>query len=378
MRKDEDSRTQSEEDDPSIDRGLKHESAERIFRLLQFLIANECTRKDVFSRLAFYYKIDVAAPEEYDRSRRAARMFERDIKFLENQGFEIQKIKVKGQLARYHLVRGSGPSATFLFTETDVDNLTLIYNLFADPTQHARIDPTQPLPAPVTRNPFADDMLVLIDKLVMTLPDEQRQKFERGVRKPYVYFDISPVADYLPSRAIIDIIVRAISLRQQVQFGYTPTHRQQDVIFHEHIDPYYIIYMEGHFYLIGYNHKVNQILEYRIDRVLIETLKLEPNMIDVEQRRHPTEFTFWIDSKLVKHGLSQRWLTHTLEREEVDLDKNGKERRRVLVRASAYNEWRVIQQLLKYGEQVEIVEPLRLREKMRRTVQSMYDLYNAT
>ena len=28
--------------------GLKHESAERIFHLLQFLMANECTRKDVF------------------------------------------------------------------------------------------------------------------------------------------------------------------------------------------------------------------------------------------------------------------------------------------------------------------------------------------
>ena len=63
--------------------GLKHESAERIFRLLQFLTANECTRKDVFEHLAFYYKIDDAAPAELTTSRRADRMFERDIKFLE-------------------------------------------------------------------------------------------------------------------------------------------------------------------------------------------------------------------------------------------------------------------------------------------------------
>ena len=190
--------------------GLKHESAERIFHLLQFLMANECTRKDVFARLASYYKIDAVASADHDRSRRADRMFERDIKFLEDQGFEIQKIKSRGQLARYHLVEGSGPRATFLFTETDVDNLAHIYNLFADPTQYVRIDPTQPLPSPITRNPFADEMLALIEKLVVTLPPEQRKDFDHGVRKPYVYFNISPVADYLPSRAIIDVIVHAI------------------------------------------------------------------------------------------------------------------------------------------------------------------------
>jgi|SRR6266487_1539885 len=72
--------------------GLKHESAERIFRLLQFLMANECTRKDVFERLAFYYKVDTAASSESNHSRRADRMFERDINFLEDQGFEIKKI----------------------------------------------------------------------------------------------------------------------------------------------------------------------------------------------------------------------------------------------------------------------------------------------
>jgi hypothetical protein len=65
--------------------GLKHESAERIFRLLQFLTANECARKDVFEHLAFYYKIDDVAPAEPTTSRRADRMFERDIKFLEEQ-----------------------------------------------------------------------------------------------------------------------------------------------------------------------------------------------------------------------------------------------------------------------------------------------------
>ena len=125
--------------------GLKHESAERIFRLLQFLTANECTRKDVFEHLAIYYKIDDAASAEPTTSRRADRMFERDIKFLEEQGFEIKKVKVRAKPTRYSLIKGSGPRATFLFTESEVDSLALLYTLFADPTRYAKVDHTQPI-----------------------------------------------------------------------------------------------------------------------------------------------------------------------------------------------------------------------------------------
>jgi predicted DNA-binding transcriptional regulator YafY len=355
-------------------RGLKHEAAERIFRLLQFLMANECTRKDVFEQLAFYYKIDTAAFPEQPHSRRADRMFERDIKFLEEQGFEIKKVKARGQLARYSLVKGSGPQTAFLFTQTEVDSLALLYNLFADPTRYAQIDLTHPLPQQPARNPFAEEMVALIERLVTSLPTEQKKNFTRWVQKPYVYFNISPVSDYLPYRTTIDLIVHAISVRQQIQFGYISTQRHNPT-FHEHIDPYYIIYLEGHFYLIAYSHKMNQFFEYRVDRIQWETLKMQPDMIDVERRRHPVEFRFWLDSSLAKSGVSQRWLTQTLEREEIDLDEHGRERRRVLVRATAYSEWRVIQQILKYGEKAEIVEPPHLREKMKETVRRMYQFY---
>src|SRR5579864_751332 len=120
----------------------------------------------------------------------------------------------------------------------------------------------------------SEDMLALIEKLASTLPAEQKEQFDRWIRKPYIYFNIATVADYLPHRSTIDTIVQAISIREQLQFAYMPSHREQDVIFHEHIDPYYVTYLDGHFYLIGYNHKVNQFLEYRIDRIKHEGLKM--------------------------------------------------------------------------------------------------------
>jgi predicted DNA-binding transcriptional regulator YafY len=365
-------RLASEESDSN---NLKHESAERIFRLLQFLSANECTRKDVFEHLAVHYRIDDVAPLEQQTSRRADRMFERDIKFLEDQGFEIKKVRGKARPTRYSLVKGSGPRATFLFTQAEVDSLALLHNLFADPTRYAQADPQQPLPQQVSRDPFSEGILALIEKLVATLPQEQREQFEHVVYKPFVYFSVPIVIDYLPYRAIVDTIVRAILHHQQIQFEYRSVQRVQNAVLHEHIDPYYIIYMEGHFYLIAYSHKMNQFFEYRIDRIQGESLKEEPNTIDMERRRQPITFRFWIDANIAKRGLSQRWLTQTIEREEAYLDEQGRERCRVLVRATAYNEWRVIQQLLKYGEKVELVEPLRLRKQMRDVVGRMWSFY---
>jgi predicted DNA-binding transcriptional regulator YafY len=57
------------------------------------------------------------------------------------------------------------------------------------------------------------------------------------------------------------------------------------------------------------------------------------------------------------------------------LDEHGRERRRVLIRATTYNERRVIQQLLKYGDKAELVSPPHLREQIQRIVQRMNSFY---
>ena len=98
-------------------------------------------------------------------------------------------------------------------------------------------------------------------------------------------------------------------------------------------------------------------------------------MIDTIRQRPLVEFSYWIDGDIAKLGLSERWLTQTTEREEVYVNSEGHEKRRVLVRAKAHNEWRVIQQLLKYGDQAELIEPANLREQMRQVVVHMMSFY---
>lgn len=139
-------RQPTDEDTGHTSSGSRNGQTGRILCLLQLLMFNECTRKDVFERLASYYNIDPVAPDAQNGSRKADRTFERDIAFLEEQGFELKKVKTSEKSISYSLMKGSGPHMPLLFTTTEVDGLALLYNMFADPTRYAQIDPTQPLP----------------------------------------------------------------------------------------------------------------------------------------------------------------------------------------------------------------------------------------
>lgn len=363
-------------DEEADSSGPRYETTERIFRLLHLLtVNNNCTRQDIFERLRDYYNVSESDdPVVSSSSQRAGKMLLRDIKFLEKMGYEIHKSRI-GRRLHYSLIKGSGPTSVFLFNQTELDVLILLHTLFADPTKYAQVDATEPLPSPSSRNPFAEDIQSLIERLAATLPAEQKKYFDRWVRKPFLYFNLDTVTDYLPHRATIDITLQAISHRQQLRFEYASMHRQQGATPHESVDPYYILHQEGHLYLIGYSHKMNTFYEYRIDRIKAESIKRLPRMIDGERRQRPIEFSYWIDGSIAKSGLSHRWLSQTIEREEIYIDEQGKQKSRVLVRAKAYSEWRIIQQLHKYADKVELVDPPKLRERMRQEVERMYRLY---
>jgi predicted DNA-binding transcriptional regulator YafY len=365
-------------DEKDSDPALKYRVVERILRLLQLLLAHECTRLEIFEHLAAYYRVDESVTGRVSSSRRADRMLERDIKVLEEQGFEIRKVKARGRPTRYSLVKGSGPAVQFFFRESEVDILALLYNLFTDPARSRKHTHTGALVLPTTQtshNPFAEDILSFMQKLAATLSHDQLQHFEKRITKPSVHLNLTTAADYLPFRKTIDIIEQAILQRQQISFEYTAVRSKKGPVDHNHVDPYYIVHLDGQFYLIGYSNEINQFIEYRIDRIIGDSIKILPHMIDTIRQRPMVEFSYWIDGDIAKFGLSERWFTQTTEREEVYVDSEGHEKHKVLVRAKAHNEWRVIQQLLKYGDQAELIEPTNLREHMRQVVARMMSFY---
>jgi predicted DNA-binding transcriptional regulator YafY len=364
-------------DELAISLEPRYEHTRRILRILILLNSNDCTREDIFARMKEDYHIGededqrVLAP-----SGRVGKMLRRDLQALESVGYEIVTTG-KGQATRYHLVKGSGPFSPFLFSQPEIDTLILLHTLFADPAKYAPANAVHPLPAPAPHNPFAEQIVVLVERLAATLPDSQKKYFDRWVRKPFVYLNMDTVTDYLPHRETIDTLVRFISARQQIQFEYGSMQRQQETLHHNEVDPYYIVYQDGHLYLIGYSHQTTSVLEYRIDRIKAGSIQPSPShkLIDVERQPRPIEFRFWLDKRLVRSGLSQRWLSQTIEREEPYFDDQSKPRSRVLVRATAHSEWRILQQMHRYGDKAELIDPPELREKMQREVERMYRLY---
>lgn len=368
----------------------KYETTERVFRLLRLLSINECTLREIFERLQDFYHISdeelfsaKALPE------RTRKMFLRDVRFLRTMGYTIHTIRESNAPARYRADKNSGPETVFLFNQSELDALSLLYTLFADPTKHTQIAAKQasltrsadlseaaspePLPEPSPRSPFAINILALIDHLTAALPEPQKRYFDQWSKKPYIYFNMDLATDYLPHRSTIDTIVKAISHRCQIRFDYTALYRDSPIP-HGPVDPYYIIQQDGHLYLISYNHQKNDYTEYRIDRIIPKSVKETSGTINSDYRRRPIEFRYWVYGNMAKKPQSLRWLKQAIEREEVYVEQ-GKTKRKVLVRAQAYSDWRILQQLQRYGDQVELVSPPYLRQRMKQQAERIAGYY---
>jgi len=354
-------------------------NVERILRLIHLLSANTCTQQDVFERLRDYYPVDTEhGNTQRASSRTAYGMLRRDLLFLSRMGYEVKKEQETRGTTRYALVNGTGPVSPLLFMQEELAMLAMLYTMFLDPNKPVSIDLKQPLSTQAFRHPFAHDILVLIERLMSTLAPEQRRHFEHYIQKPLLYCNLEAVTEYRPHRATIDEIDKAIARRQQLSFEYISSPPSRGTT-HAQVDPYYVVQQDGHIYLVGYSYDPvskykNRIFEWRVDRIKADSIQLQHGTIDSTHRSKAITFHYWADKNLVKGELSQRWLTYDIEREET-VGEGKQRRQRFLIRAQAYSEWRIIQQLHKYGDKVELIDPPELLRQMRQEVKHMYGLY---
>ena len=108
-------------------------------------------------------------------------------------------------------------------------------------------------------------------------------------------------------------------------------------------------------------------MEFRIDR--LKEIELMPGKSSRRRRRATTQFTYRLSWRIASTGVSERFLN-----QQIDYQKDGS----AIVHAEGYSEFRIIQNMLRYGEQAEIIDPPYLREKMRQVVKVMSGLYEST
>ncbi|MFL5807585.1 MAG: helix-turn-helix transcriptional regulator [Roseiflexaceae bacterium] len=310
--------------DASLTRSLLRFSA-----LIAALRDGPLERPDLLERLG----------DAYPRTASARPMIDRDVKHLAELGIVIEISRTRPP--RYTL-RGGAP----LFSAEELRALALVRDTFGE------------------RHPQTALMRALLERLTNNLSEREQQTYARrqALRAP-----VQPAIDYTPYVPLIAQLEDAISKRQMVAFAYRAGGRARATP-HRRVEPYEIEYYERHFYLVAYTHNSRQMLDFRLDRIDAGSFqllaRLPPGM---EHAREPIAFRYRLAAELARGELSQRFEQQRV----VERLPNGD----VIIEAEGRSDFFIVQTLLRYRANAELLEPAELREKMAEEVRGLAAVY---
>jgi predicted DNA-binding transcriptional regulator YafY len=178
---------------------------------------------------------------------------------------------------------------------------------------------------------------------------------------------VQPAIDYTPYAPLIARLEDAIGRRQMVSFAYRPGGQARATL-HRRVEPYEIEFYERHFYLVAYTHNSRQTLDFRVDRIQGDTFelleRLPPGM---EHARRTITFRYRLAAELARGEISQRFESQRL----VERLPNGD----AIVEAEGRSDFFIVQALLRYRGNAELLEPEWLREKMIEEVRRLAAVY---
>jgi len=309
----------SELDHPALVRRLR--------ALLNALRAAPLARHELLAQLG----------DAYPQTASARRMIDRDILHLARLGIMIEKTNTRPPI---YTLRGGTPA----LSDADLRALALVRDTFG------------------SKHPQFTAISALLDTLTLGLNPEQRAEYARrqASRAP-----LQPAIDYTPHAATIARLELAISQHEIITFRYTNSRGLSST--HE-VEPYEIEYYERHFYLVAYHLTTRQLLDYRIDRVAgIRTVQTLPAHLSRTHERTAITFRYRLAAVLARGEISQRFENQRI----IERLPNGD----VIVEAEGRSDFFIIQMLLRYRGNAELLEPAWLREKMAAEVAKLAHLY---
>ncbi len=301
----------------------------RMHALIAALRDGALTRSELIARVATVY------PSGVDNARR---MIDRDIADLAALGIVIERHE---KPVSYHL-RGGLP----VFTADELRTLALVRDSF---------DP---------RHPQFGRISALLQRLSGGLTLTERRQYEiRAARRA----PVRPAIDYRPYSETIETLERAIALREPICFRYRSTRGRERE--HSYVEAYDLEFYERHFYLVAYSSLSRQINDFRIDRIsqiATSQQRLPPGS---ERERRLIRFRYRLAPVLAQGELSQRFEQQRIVEHLADGS--------VIVEAEGRSDFFIIQTLLRYRANAELLEPDWLRERMAAEIREMLGLYEA-
>jgi predicted DNA-binding transcriptional regulator YafY len=301
----------------------------RCTALLAALRDGPLARPDLLARLG----------DAYPRTASARPMVDRDVKHLAELGIVIEISRTRPPVYTLH---GGTPA----FDTADLRALALIRDTFGD------------------RHPQSAQIHALLQRLTSQLGEVAQRTYQRrqARRAP-----VQPAVDYTPYDALIVRLDRAIDARQKLRFRYRSSEGR--LTLHQQVEPYAIEFYDRHFYLVGYSHNSRQMHDFRIDRIqdddsFAELERLPPAMAHT---RPPLVFRYRLAATLAQGELSQRFEHQRV----VERLPNGD----VIIEAEGRSDFFIIQTLLRYRANAELLHPPELRQRMADEVRRLAELY---
>lgn len=296
----------------------------RLQKLLEALRDGPLTRSALLARL------------EYRPGDSGRRVLDRDLKHLATLGIVVER---SGR-PRLYTLRGGLP----VFTKEEIRTLALIRDTFD------------------ARHPQATRIAALLERLTGGLTEQERRMYKQHVVRSA---PIRPAIDYSPYAEVIEKLEHAIAVRQPVSFCYRSASGKSK--HYPWVEPSDIEFYDRHFYFVGLPRGKEQMYDFRIDRIS-ELVGLDQRLPPGTERKRPLiTFRYRLAAMLAQGGISERFENQRV----IERLPNGD----VIIEAQGRSEFFVIQTLLRYRANAELLEPAELRARMAREVRGLMELY---
>lgn len=303
---------------------------DRIFHLIKLLSMKSLSAPQILVRLASYYP----SGESGTRKVRS------DVTALKLWGFEIT---TRRNPARYELL--FNPLAHSLNSD-HLEALAMVREMFS------------------AEHPLAGSFHPLLKLLTLGMDEEQRAVYEQP---PTVRLSLRLATDYPAIHQFLPTLRFAISQQRQVQFEYRSLDQRDQPLRHI-VDPFEIEYQQQHLYLVAYSNRMRQIMDFRLDQIVPNSVKPLPTTIaNPNLDLYPYVFRYRLVAKLARRGVSERFVKQRI----VQTFANGD----VEIEARARSQFYALRGILRYATSARATFPPALVAEMKTTLQQMAENY---
>ncbi|MBE6069668.1 MAG: WYL domain-containing protein, partial [Clostridium lundense] len=189
----------------------------------------------------------------------------------------------------------------------------------------------------------------------------------------------------------IDLLLRAIRRKKKVGFQYASTgiDLKKHCRFEGHtypVSPYALIWRQDKYYLIGSYGSYNKLSYYRLDRIRNLEILDEPTvpMEDFLGPNADQQLQVFVEQNLYNYSGKRTTLRLSVNADMldvlVDTFGNGfhivtQNEHKVIVAVTVSDGWGLNTWLLQHGDCVQVLEPIEIREEMRKLIGEIYKSY---